>query len=590
MIESRRQFLVPFFQALEANGVRYCVLRNYGDLYGNDATDLDLLLSEYSRERFERCLHAAADAAGWHFVLSARYVNHSRVFWHPRGGFLRVDYETEVRWRFFTVLTAQQVLNSRRREAEFFIPAPEVESVILYVAVTWRGQLSERYQRQLARLHAASDPAKLEQTLVEAFGHVGHELAEFQAAILQRTFDPAFSSRMRRSLMLTCHLHPDRLNVLVRNTWVDLRRWTERARRATGVAVLLVSSHAQPRNLQYLLERLNFLFPLKKNRLLESGGPVPERWTWQARWELRRTLFKGGLFLISRRVATDRELSREVRRQVGRLHPIRTFVCTEDSSGRVLLAHVGSGFMATAPPGGTLNDEAFSEFFIRLLSTVLERATARKSKARPRGLFCVLVGLDGSGKTTLARNLCELAGRDECSNGVRYFHWRPKFWRRTEFPLPESGNLPRKSPMRPSWVNTVFSAIRLGKYAVLVNLVWLLGVSRWLRRGRLILVDRYYYNYFIDPDSVKYSGPPGLLAWARRWFPKPDLVLHLQAPAEVLLARKQEVAPAELRRQVAALEALDFAASQVARLDAGATEAEVAAAAFREITKLLNRP
>lgn len=47
MIVARQNFLTALFADLEANGVRYCILGNYDDLYGNADTDLDLIVSPY---------------------------------------------------------------------------------------------------------------------------------------------------------------------------------------------------------------------------------------------------------------------------------------------------------------------------------------------------------------------------------------------------------------------------------------------------------------------------------------------------------------------------------------------------------------
>ena len=121
MSNPRRQFLSRFFGDLEQNGIRYCIQRNYDNLYDNDlATDLDMIVSEYSRGRFEQCLQEAAARTGFRFVHQARYVNYSQVFWHPTAGFVRVDFETDVRWRLFTVLNAREVLDARLRHENFF--------------------------------------------------------------------------------------------------------------------------------------------------------------------------------------------------------------------------------------------------------------------------------------------------------------------------------------------------------------------------------------------------------------------------------------------------------------------------------------
>jgi thymidylate kinase len=591
MIPTRREFLTTFFASLEANGVRYCVMRNYDDLYADVSTDVDMLLSSYSLARFERCLHEAAERAGFHFVHSARYVNHSRVFWHPRAGFIRIDFETDVRWRLFTVLNARELLDRRRRRQEFFIPHPEDESAILFVAAIWRGLLSERYRRQLATLHAACpDPSGLRRSLVRAFGPAGQTLADLQAQAITGSFDQKLVQRVRRSLLFQTHLHRWRLAALARNTISDVIRLEHRLRRPAGISFLFVSSHARPRNFAALLEQLNFLFPVKKCVIqsfdLTAQAMARARWGFRLRWLRLKTLFKGGLFLRAYHLATDADLPRVVRTHARYLYPSRTFVCGEDSAGRLYFAHVSTGFMSTSAPDPAAGNPDFSEQFIKFTSDILERGSDPGVGRQPRrGRFCALVGLDGSGKTTLARNLCDVFTAGGRFNGVRYFHWRPKVRHRVELPLPEFQNLPRKTPSpRNSW-NALLSAGRLLKNVTLINLAWLVHVRPLLDRGYLVLVDRYFYNYHLDPVSVKYTGPARWLALAQKWFPRPDAVITLSAPIEVLLQRKQELTDAEIIRQAALLGTMTFDTGKVLRADASLPAEQVARNIMSEIIK-----
>ena len=67
-----------------------------------------------------------------------------------------------------------------------------------------------------------------------------------------------------------------------------------------------------------------------------------------------------------------------------------------------------------------------------------------------------------------------------------------------------------------------------------------------------MLIDRYYYDFFVDQRRYRLSVPLFLVRLGLCFLKKPDLVLLLDAPAEVLQRRKQEVAPAETERQRAA--------------------------------------
>jgi thymidylate kinase len=70
-----------------------------------------------------------------------------------------------------------------------------------------------------------------------------------------------------------------------------------------------------------------------------------------------------------------------------------------------------------------------------------------------------------------------------------------------------------------------------------------------LARSGFVIFDRYYDDVQIDPQRYRYGGPLWLLGLLKPLVPKPDVTLILDAPEEVVLSRKQEVEPQELRRQ-----------------------------------------
>src|SRR5690606_4327228 len=88
---------------------------------------------------------------------------------------------------------------------------------------------------------------------------------------------------------------------------------------------------------------------------------------------------------------------------------------------------------------------------------------------------------------------------------------------------------------------------------------WVSWYYQW--RGHLVLVDRHFY---LDYLAVKLSNPTQrtVIAWRvhdflmERVYPRPYLTLYLDAPPEVLFARKQEVS-------LARLEAMRRAYSQI---------------------------
>src|SRR5207245_3514393 len=71
-------------------------------------------------------------------------------------------------------------------------------------------------------------------------------------------------------------------------------------------------------------------------------------------------------------------------------------------------------------------------------------------------------------------------------------------------------------------------------------------------RGGLILIDRFYYDFFVDQRRYRLLVPQWLVRLGYALMPKPDLVFLLDAPAEIVQARKSEVPLEETRRQRAA--------------------------------------
>ena len=75
-------------------------------------------------------------------------------------------------------------------------------------------------------------------------------------------------------------------------------------------------------------------------------------------------------------------------------------------------------------------------------------------------------------------------------------------------------------------------------------------------RGGLVLIDRFYYDFFVDQRRYRLRVPQSIVRLGHFFLKKPDLVVLLDAPAEVLQSRKQEVPLAETERQRTAYRAL----------------------------------
>jgi thymidylate kinase len=72
----------------------------------------------------------------------------------------------------------------------------------------------------------------------------------------------------------------------------------------------------------------------------------------------------------------------------------------------------------------------------------------------------------------------------------------------------------------------------------------------------LVIFDRYFHDLLADPLRYRYSGSLNTARKLGRILTQPDLIFILDAPAEVLQSRKQEVSLAESARQGKAYQSL----------------------------------
>lgn len=180
---------------------------------------------------------------------------------------------------------------------------------------------------------------------------------------------------------------------------------------------------------------------------------------------------------------------------------------------------------------------------------------------RPPGLMVALLGVDGAGKSTvMSRVEGDLA---PIFWSVKRYHRRPLAsalrWRgrylsrgRTEAReasgavVPPAPHEPHAMPSR----GLAASLAKLGFWWVDYALFgYALDVRPRLVRHALVMFDRYYDDLLVDPRRYRYGGPLWPARLVRRLVPRPHLVVLLDAPAELLWARKREVAFEETARQ-----------------------------------------
>ncbi len=181
----------------------------------------------------------------------------------------------------------------------------------------------------------------------------------------------------------------------------------------------------------------------------------------------------------------------------------------------------------------------------------------------PKGKLIAFIGPDGSGKTSII-NMEEDYLEVFFSKIIKYhirFNLFPEL--KTGFgfssmkgKLIEGSTHDEKEeitntknqnePIKRSFISKLASWFVVIYYSV-EFLVGRVLIKKHRIKRRLVLFDRYYYDFFAQPTSreliKKYKGI--LLLFAK----KPDIVIHLNANPEVVFARKQELSIKEIKMQ-----------------------------------------
>ena len=160
----------------------------------------------------------------------------------------------------------------------------------------------------------------------------------------------------------------------------------------------------------------------------------------------------------------------------------------------------------------------------------------------PTGIWLVLYGPDGSGKTAVMKDLSAVLM--PAFRRAQEYHFRPF----VGYP-PQDNSIPIADPQGKRPRHAVMSVLKLLYYwADYVGGYWL-KIRPGLTCSTLVVFDRYYDDLLVDQKRYRYGGPARLLKIVRRWVPRPHLLFALDADPEILLARKQELAPDECARQ-----------------------------------------
>lgn len=166
--------------------------------------------------------------------------------------------------------------------------------------------------------------------------------------------------------------------------------------------------------------------------------------------------------------------------------------------------------------------------------------------SRARGSFVALLGVDGSGKSTVA-NLLHQRLSDE-NRPCTCHHWRPYI-----LPSPRRlfGDKPTYDADNPHDKNTHSLGISTFLSMYYFADFWighLFKVLPELKAGQCVIFERYFYDALADPQRYRLINTR-LLDFLARLVPTPMATIVLLGDADILNSRKGELSVAEINVQ-----------------------------------------
>ena len=208
---------------------------------------------------------------------------------------------------------------------------------------------------------------------------------------------------------------------------------------------------------------------------------------------------------------------------------------------------------------------------------------------RSPGSMIAVVGPDGVGKTTFIELLRQELSHILVKNGdaILVSHFRPNVLPNIKKLLsgknydPSTEDFANPHRAKPAALGS--SIIRMTYYWLDYVLGYCLVIHRKCAQGNVLIFDRYFYDFIVDPYRSRIKLPKRLRLLFLMMTPEPDVVFFLNCEAATIYKRKQELTKEEIARQLEAYKKLASGSKRFVILDAKKKTPELCNDAIRNL-------
>ena len=147
-------------------------------------------------------------------------------------------------------------------------------------------------------------------------------------------------------------------------------------------------------------------------------------------------------------------------------------------------------------------------------------------------LIISIMGVDGSGKTTIAKSLNKKLKKS------KYLHLKPYILFKDRRRVVRNPHLLKKSSFTISFIRIISWLISYKFFFIMNN------------KCKIYVFDRYAHDILIDPLRYKHNLSKNLTKFILNFFPKPNLWIFLNTDLKTIKSRKRELPDNVLKHQI----------------------------------------